>query len=94
MSNPITNRLGFTATSLYYIITQEFRGQGYGTILLKEISNYLLQNIDMIILSIDKTNIASRKIAEKVNFKIEYENSEDEEIIYTKYTPSKRNTKF
>ena len=85
MSEPVINGLGLSSISLYYATSFEHRGKGYATILLKEVSQYLLEKYDMLVLSIDKKNLASKRVALKSGFQLEFEDEEEEEVIYTKY---------
>lgn len=66
--------------TLQYAVSKEYRNQGYGKKILKEISNYFINNKDIscIKLNIDKNNLGSIECAKKVG----YENSND---TYVKY---------
>ncbi len=85
MSNPVTNYLGLSSISLYYTTDPSYRSQGYATMLLQEISQYLLEESDMLVLTIHKKNLASIRVAEKVGFQLEFASEEEEEVVYTKY---------
>ena len=55
--------------TLQYAVSPEYRKQGYGTKILKEISNYLFSNgIKCIDLDINKNNIGSIICAENCNY--------------------------
>lgn len=89
MSPVVLNGLGLLSVSLYYVILPEYRGNGYATLLLKEMYEYLKKDIDMMVLSIDRKNIASRKVAEKAGFSLEFAYEDDDDVIYTKYVNEK-----
>lgn len=56
------HQLGFL--NIQYAVNPEYRNQGYGKKILKEVSNYFLNNnIKCISLDIDKNNIGSIKCA-------------------------------
>lgn len=61
-------REGRYASTLYNAISTKYANKGYGTLLLKEYSDYLLDSSDVIILNIDTDNIASIRSAEKAGF--------------------------
>ena len=84
MSNIITNSKNLTSITLYYAIDKQYRNLGHGATMLTEVSDYLLDNVDMLVLMIDITNTPSMKTAEKAGFKEEYR--DDEDVIYTKYS--------
>ena len=86
MSIPIINHSGLSSSSLYYAISPKYRGLGYATKLLGEISDYLLNELDMIVLSVDKNNEASKRVALNNNFRIIFETEEDDEILFAKET--------
>lgn len=91
MSNVIVNMKNLTSVTLYYAIDKKYRGMGYGTLLLNEVSDYLLERVDMLVMMIDINNKSSLKVAEKASF-IE-ELVSDEEIICTKYSVKRRKQK-
>lgn len=91
MSTPVLNHQGLQSSSLYYAISPKYRGQGYATKLLMVVSDYLLEKIEIVILSIDKNNESSRKVAEKNNFKIIFEDEDD--CIYAKEANYKKKSK-
>lgn len=90
MSIPVLNHRGLISSSLYYTICPKYRGLGYATKLLEEVSDYLLNKIDMLILSIDKTNEASKKVALNNDFNIIFEDDEEDEILFAKETNIKK----
>lgn len=55
---------------LQYAVAKEYRRSGYGTKILKEISNYFINNIEItcITLDIDKNNIGSIKCATNLGY--------------------------
>lgn len=53
---------------LQYAVNPEYRGLGYGNILLKEVTEYLLNNNKLIRLDIDKNNLNSIKCAIRNNY--------------------------
>ena len=82
-TNVITNINNLTSITLYYAIDKKYQNLGHGTNMLIEVSNYLLNTVDMLVLMIDVNNKKSAKMAEKALFKEEFRDEED--IIYTKY---------
>ncbi|MCI6266902.1 MAG: GNAT family N-acetyltransferase [Erysipelotrichaceae bacterium] len=90
MSKPVINYLGLSSISLYYTIEPTYRSKGYATILLQEMSQYLLEKNDMLVLNIHKKNLASRRVAEKAGFQLEFTSDEEEEEIYTKYAQKQK----
>lgn len=91
LSEVIVNMKNLTSVTLYYAIDKKYRGMGYGTLLLNEVSDYLLERVDMLVMMIDINNKSSLKVAEKASF-IE-ELVSDEEIICTKYSVKRRKQK-
>ena len=91
MSNVVLNMKNLTSVTLYYAIDKKYRGMSHGTLLLSEVSDYLLDKVDMLVMMIDINNKASRRVAERVSFNEELVS--DEEIIYTKYSMKKRKQK-
>lgn len=91
MSSPVINHMGLNSSSLYYAISPKYRGNGYGTKFIQEISDYLLENIDMLILKIAKENISSQRVAQKNNYEIIFE--DDEDYIYGKSVVKKNKCK-
>ena len=83
MSEKITNREYLESISLYYAINKKYRSIGHATNILKELSDYLLNEVDMLVLMIDKNNIGSTKAA--INASFNKENEYDDDVIYTKY---------
>lgn len=59
----------FDALSLGYIVSPTSQGKGYGTRMLKFVSNYLTEEKHKIVLGFRDGNIASEKIAAKNNYK-------------------------
>lgn len=91
LSDVVVNIKNLTSSTIYYAIDKRYRGMGYGSGLLKEVSEYRLADIDMLVMMIDVNNIASLKAAEKAGFNEEFRS--DEEVIYTKYSNKKRKIK-
>lgn len=88
MSNIILNIKNLISITLYYAIDKKYRGMGYGTKLLNEVSDYLLNEVDMLVMMIDVNNKSSLKVAEKASFEVEFKS--DEDVIYTKYSKIKK----
>lgn len=59
--------------SIQYAVLPDYRKQGYGKLILKELSEFLLQNKDIRCIEgdIDKTNLGSIKVATSLGFKEE-----------------------
>lgn len=74
------------ATTLYYGIDAKYRHQGFGSSLMREVSDYLLEreDINMVIMNINIENIYSQKVAEKAGFIYIPEFSDNEEYQYRK----------
>lgn len=87
ITDPVVNVQSLLSSGAYYAILPKYRNKGYATRMLEEVSDYILKNIDMLVLSINKENIASRKVAEKNGFKIIFEDEED--MLYAKYAKTK-----
>ena len=77
MSIPTVNKLGLRTSGIYYAIDSRYRNKGYATKLLQEVSSYLFGELDMLVLSIDKDNKASRRVAEKNFFHVIFEDEDD-----------------
>lgn len=88
MSELIVNMKNLTSSTIYYAIYKKYRGMGHGSKLLKEVSEYKLIDIDMLVMMIDINNVASLKAAENASFREEFRS--DDEVIYTKYSNAKR----
>ena len=84
MSDVVLNMKNLTSVTLYYAIDKKYRGMGYGTGLLKEVSAHLLKEVDMLVMMIDVRNEICCKAAKNASFKEEI--ISDEDIIYTKYS--------
>lgn len=87
MSNPVVNNKNLTSITLYYAIDNKHQCLGHATKMLTEVSEFLLDKIDMLVLMIDKTNTPSMKVAQNSGFNIEYQDEDD--AILTKYNHSK-----
>ena len=74
------------ATTIYYGIALEYRHQGLGSQLVKELSNYLLSrdDIDTVITNIDINNTYSQKVARNAGFIHMIDFSDDEELQFRK----------
>lgn len=83
MSNIITNNQNLTSITLYYAIDKRYRNKSHASNVLLEVSEHLLNTVDMLVLMIDINNDSSSKVAKKAEFKEEFR--DDEDIIYTKY---------
>ena len=72
-----TDKLEYNSVGLECGVHPLFRNQGYGSKILKEVSDFLLQRdfIEQIDLSIDSENIYSEKCAINALFKLENENA-------------------
>jgi len=72
------------ATTIYYGISPEYRHQGLGSKLVKEVSDYLLSrgDINTVIMNIDAENIYSQKVAKNADFIYMPEFSDDEELQF------------
>lgn len=72
--------------NIHYAITPEYRNKGYGFQAVLTMLNYLiLNNIDNIILIIDKDNVSSIRIAEKLKTVFPDFNIEERERRYIEY---------
>ena len=93
MTEPILNINSDYSTSLYYGISKHQRSKGYATSLVSEVSDYIFkQNIaNMLVLTIDNKNIKSKKVAEKLDFTIQFQ--DEEETIYTKHNKTNKKTR-
>ena len=85
MSQPVMNQMNLLSTSLYYAIHPSYRGKGYATKFLQEISGILLKQVDMIVLMIHQENIASIRVAKKALYQVQFCDSEEEDIIFVQY---------
>lgn len=83
MSKPVVNGLGLSVVSLYYGVQTQYRGRGYATSLVREMSEYLLEKVEMLVLSIDRNNLASIAVAKKAGFQVEF--ADCDEYIFVKY---------
>lgn len=63
MSSIITNSKNLTSITLYYAIDKKYRNSKHASNMLLEISDYLLNTVDMLVLMIDKNNSSSSKVA-------------------------------
>ena len=68
---------------LQYAVSPKYRGLGYGNLLLKEVTDYLLKNNKSIRLDIDKNNTNSIKCALKNSY--EQEKVENDTIRYRRH---------
>lgn len=68
---------------LQYAVSPEYRGLGYGNLLLKEVTDYLLKNNKSIRLDINKNNANSIKCALKNSY--EQEKVENDTIRYRRH---------
>lgn len=78
ISEPTEAKYGNTS-SIYYAITEKSRCKGYGSKIVKEISEFLfeIKEIDCIIAEVDKENTGSYIALTKAGFEIVYKSDED-----------------
>lgn len=74
------------ATTLYYGIEAGWRKQGIGTLLIKEVSDYLLNrdDINTVIMNIDIENVYGQKVAKNAGFVYIPEFSDEDELQFRK----------
>lgn len=94
MSQPVINQMNLLSTSLYYAIHPFFRRQGYATKFLQEISEALLEQVDMIVLMIDQKNIASIQVAKNAHYQVQFCDNDEEDIIFVRYKNEPKHLKI
>lgn len=82
LTEPTEARFGKTV-SIYYATLEKYRNNGYAKKLLKEVSDYLFNqmDIDCIVAEVNIENIASQKVLLKSGFEIAYKKDEDMRFI-------------
>lgn len=72
------------ATSLYYGVDRNYRGQKLGQLILNEVSQYLLETklVNLIVVNVDKKNKYSIATIENCKFVYQPDFSDDEDLQY------------
>lgn len=85
LSEEIDTSIG-KVTSIYYAVLQKYYGQGYGCLILDEITEILKNNtlIDYVIANVDQQNTFGIRTIERANFHHMLEFSDEEENQYHK----------
>ena len=89
-SNIVINQLGKSSISIYYGISLNNRQRGYATQFLKEVSDFLLEQVDTLVLVIAKNNRISIKTALNNDYELAFSSPDEDDAVYIKEKATKK----